>query len=522
MHASRIGQRDFLLTFSPLSARNLARRARLFLGKISMSLTVVVLAMHRSGTSCVTRMLNLCGMDLGARLLDAPNISNMEGKWEAREAVEINERILAASGGAWDRVPARLEADEETRGRLSAFLGTLAASPVAGWKDPRTVLTFPLWRPLLGAYRIVACLRHPQSVAESLSEREGWPLDRGYDLWRSYNERLLAITQQEPDVLWFDFDLAPAELDRALRDACASLGLPYRAAALESFSTFQRHHQHHEPPAEPRLRALYEELRRRAHRYDAQFGGTAPAGITAPERCASEAGECGVPAATGQSDSVAAIEQQIQDLSRVVSKQNAIAQRSFKAIQQLPQRITELEARLTAALVTLDGARADRDQLRGELSAAAHRLNALESAAASLERLHEQQRHIERGHAELQGEFAMLAERTAQAAAAAAEAQQFVRRVRRNLLFRAVARVARAVRLSPATGAAAPPSGSLEMASGAREASRSLPPGAGSLSPACHGPHPPAAPGLHPLSGRAVRSDATADAVSDPREGKAA
>ncbi len=233
-----------------------------------MGTTIVILGMHRSGTSCVTRMLNHCGLELGTDVLDAASVSNMAGKWEARRAIEINDALLAASGGSWGNPPAEVHADEAALACMREFLATLRPPPISGWKDPRNVLTFPLWKPLLGSYRVVACLRHPLSVAESLAKRHGWPIQRGLELWLAYNERLLRIADGERDIVWFDFDLSRNHVEPWLRAACNRLGLEYRPAALESFNEFHRHHQHVDVPDDPRIRAVYQDLWYRAHQDD--------------------------------------------------------------------------------------------------------------------------------------------------------------------------------------------------------------------------------------------------------------
>ena len=60
-----------------------------------------VLGMHRSGTSALTRVLNLLGMHLGDQLLGARE-GNAAGHWEPIPVIELNERLLAALGRTWD------------------------------------------------------------------------------------------------------------------------------------------------------------------------------------------------------------------------------------------------------------------------------------------------------------------------------------------------------------------------------------------------------------------------------------
>jgi hypothetical protein len=225
---------------------------------------VAVLGMHRSGTSCLMRMLQQAGLYVGPELMNAAASSNLEGHAEALEAVRINDRILELSGGSWDRLPAELRSDEETTSRICRFLEGLRGHPVAGWKDPRTTITFPLWKPHLPAFRLAACLRHPVRAARSLQVRDGWPLERGLSLWEEYNERLLAHVAGEPNLFWFDFDLPERELRQAVQGFCRQLGLPPNPAVAETFNPFLRHHTAALGLASPRLQALYHELRERA------------------------------------------------------------------------------------------------------------------------------------------------------------------------------------------------------------------------------------------------------------------
>jgi hypothetical protein len=54
---------------------------------------IVVLGMHRSGTSTVTKSLELMGVGLGANLHPA-GFDNPKGFWEDRERIEINDKLL--------------------------------------------------------------------------------------------------------------------------------------------------------------------------------------------------------------------------------------------------------------------------------------------------------------------------------------------------------------------------------------------------------------------------------------------
>ena len=67
-----------------------------------MKRVIVVLGMHRSGTSAITRGLQELGADLGPDLMPAAEGDNDKGFWEDMGAYRINERILSKLGSSWD------------------------------------------------------------------------------------------------------------------------------------------------------------------------------------------------------------------------------------------------------------------------------------------------------------------------------------------------------------------------------------------------------------------------------------
>src|SRR5919198_4127558 len=159
---------------------------------------VCVTGMHRSGTSMVARILHECGVYLGP--LDdllPPGKDNFEGFWENTRFVELNDDLLTALGGAWD-MPPRDGPDgsvpDDVRRRAEELVAELAAREPWGWKDPRNSLTLPFWQRLLPDLKVVVCLRHPVEVARSLATRGSSSERFGFDLWLTYNRRLLEAT----------------------------------------------------------------------------------------------------------------------------------------------------------------------------------------------------------------------------------------------------------------------------------------------------------------------------------------
>lgn len=154
---------------------------------------VVVLGMHRSGTSALAGVLARLGCDLPEEIMPA-NEFNPKGFYESLKAYNLNDAILAAGDSSWDDwqsfnpawVSSPLSAEfrerggkvlEEEYGDSSLFL----------LKDPRICRLLPFWQQLFDAQQIqptyVLTHRNPLEVARSLQKREGWPMAAGLLLW---------------------------------------------------------------------------------------------------------------------------------------------------------------------------------------------------------------------------------------------------------------------------------------------------------------------------------------------------
>jgi hypothetical protein len=154
----------------------------------------VVLGMHRSGTSVITRTLKLLGVGLGDNLHPA-GFDNPKGFWEDRECLEINEKMLGHLGSTFDRLDLSWDCsrDDSTVNNLKMEAENLIVRKLNendglwGFKDPRTCRLLSFWREVLDkvgckVYYIIV-LRNPLSVAASLTTRNLMPSEKSYFLW---------------------------------------------------------------------------------------------------------------------------------------------------------------------------------------------------------------------------------------------------------------------------------------------------------------------------------------------------
>ena len=133
---------------------------------------VVVVGMHRSGTSLVASILESSGLHLGERLVPA-NRSNVQGHFEDVDLVHFHRAALQALGhhpDGWDEVVLS-EMPDVLAARARALVDARSSRPLWGWKDPRTTLFLPFWERLLPEARFVFVYRNPWEVIDSLYRR---------------------------------------------------------------------------------------------------------------------------------------------------------------------------------------------------------------------------------------------------------------------------------------------------------------------------------------------------------------
>ena len=66
---------------------------------------MLILGMHRSGTSAITGLVSLLGPELGDRDdLTPADEANQKGYWESASLAGFQESLLEKLGGGWERL----------------------------------------------------------------------------------------------------------------------------------------------------------------------------------------------------------------------------------------------------------------------------------------------------------------------------------------------------------------------------------------------------------------------------------
>ena len=155
---------------------------------------IIILGMHRSGTSALSGVLKLLGANLGTNLLEAQDDVNPKGFWEHAAVVELQDKFLFhIHSGWWDALPlpggwtATSEATNFKNGLMDIFQQQFSGHALWAVKDPRTCRLLPLWSEVVAALHVrpnyILILRHPAEVAASLGRRDGFCKTMSSLLW---------------------------------------------------------------------------------------------------------------------------------------------------------------------------------------------------------------------------------------------------------------------------------------------------------------------------------------------------
>jgi SAM-dependent methyltransferase len=207
---------------------------------------IVVLGMHRSGTSTVTRALQAMGVELGSRLMPAVEGVNDTGFWEDLDLNELNIEMLGALNREWHSLAPVGEAFVELlcgKGFLSRAEELLrlkiGQSPVFGFKDPRVTVLLPFWQRVFALCDIdvsyVLALRNPVSVAKSLARREHFEFRKSTLLWLGHVLSMMRCTMGAKRRILVDYDRLVQAPGSELQRVAGRLNLVLDPAELQKY-----------------------------------------------------------------------------------------------------------------------------------------------------------------------------------------------------------------------------------------------------------------------------------------------
>ena len=220
---------------------------------------LLVLGMHRSGTSALARACNLLGAQLGDNLLPAAP-DNEAGFWEQREIQGIHDNLFRALGSTWDdhrRMPdgwVKTPPAETAKAQILTVLRRdFNGAKLFVVKDPRMCRLAPLWVSVINEFgaepRFLLIVRNPLEVAASLVKRNGFPAAKALLLWLRHTLDAEHDTRDFPRAI-VSYQAMLADWRQTISVATGRLGLDVAAqiqahgAEIDAFlSTERRHHR---------------------------------------------------------------------------------------------------------------------------------------------------------------------------------------------------------------------------------------------------------------------------------------
>lgn len=177
---------------------------------------ITILGMHRSGTSAITRGLNVLGVELGDRLMPPKEGNNAKGFFEDIDLNALNTEMLQTLGSDWHYLAPIEPGNVESLHQKGYFLRAVdllrqktADVSTFGFKDPRLSKLLPFWQQVFAHCGFdtgyVLAIRNPLSVAQSLAKRDGFNHEKSYMLWLGHVLASLSHTEAHSRVL-VDYD----------------------------------------------------------------------------------------------------------------------------------------------------------------------------------------------------------------------------------------------------------------------------------------------------------------------------
>ncbi len=155
---------------------------------------LIIVGMHRSGTSATTGALQCLGVQLGQKLYSGHSGINPKGYFEHSDIADTNEEVLLSIGSAWDDILPKKDGWWKQQ-QLQPYAEKIqhylkrdfSQSPLWAIKDPRVSRMLPWWLEILSSSgispRFIFVVRSPDEVYKSLEKRDGFSREKSFMLW---------------------------------------------------------------------------------------------------------------------------------------------------------------------------------------------------------------------------------------------------------------------------------------------------------------------------------------------------
>lgn len=252
---------------------------------------IIVLGMHRSGTTMLGECLSQLGIFLG---------KECEVHGESKFIMKCNEDVLYYSHSVWDDTrnlpflyehPSRVQKFTEKLKKqvssdafIDSYIGLENITKFYehkipwGWKEPRTTVLWPLWQDVFPKSKFIFLYRNGVDVAESLRKREPSQVDivnklypslrcmelqRAFKVWEEYNELYYSLREQNPstEVLEICYENLLENPIQEFEKIMNFLGLNIESELIKKVTGNINSSRAYSYAKSPELKAFYEEVK---------------------------------------------------------------------------------------------------------------------------------------------------------------------------------------------------------------------------------------------------------------------
>ena len=206
---------------------------------------IVILGMHRSGTSVLSRSMKTLGFDYGDNLHPA-GFDNPKGFFEDTDLIAFNETILHELDQSWDS-PLFIKKDQLKKinkiffKKAKKLINLKINNGVSCFKDPRVTKLIQFWQPVFSSINTktyyLLSIRHPLSVAESLLKRNNTSFVHSSLMWADYYISTLEIIDWRKLSI-IDYDLFIKNPSKVLNKLSQSLEVKLNQEELKLFKRY--------------------------------------------------------------------------------------------------------------------------------------------------------------------------------------------------------------------------------------------------------------------------------------------
>lgn len=161
---------------------------------------VVILGMHRSGTSLLVGLLEEHGFYLG-KVSQQKSPLKPTGTKENLVIRNINNQLFKENGSSWKSPSIPKSISNNLYNQIVAISKNFQAEKLWAIKDPRMIFSYSIWKDFLPKHKCVATFRNPLNVAISLKRKNNMPITESLRLWDKYNSELIKLRKN----LFFPF-----------------------------------------------------------------------------------------------------------------------------------------------------------------------------------------------------------------------------------------------------------------------------------------------------------------------------